>query len=278
MKAMDNPNYRVALIVDIQPETIDTSSYLFALEDGQEFQFLPGQFNMLGLPGTEEAAISFSSLATPGSSRFTHTIRRVGNVTRLIGGLEIGQRVMVRGPFGNGWPVERAVGCDILLVAGGVGLAPVRPFLLHCLERRNRIRKLVLIFGARTPDDMIFQQDLALWQNRAKMTTIYCVDQLTTQSPLQPRIGLVTQFMEELDLNLQNTLACLCGPEIMMRFVVRNLLLQGYSEDRIYVSMERRMRCGTGHCGHCQIGSRFVCQDGPIFLYPDIKRFADTVL
>jgi len=275
---MDNPNYRVALIVDIQPETIDTSSYLFALEDGQEFQFLPGQFNMLGLPGTEEAAISFSSLATAGSSRFTHTIRRVGNVTRLIGGLEIGQRVMVRGPFGNGWPVERAVGCDILLVAGGVGLAPVRPFLLHCLERRNRIGKLVLIFGARTLDDMIFQQDLALWQNRAKMTTIYCVDQLTTRSPLQPRIGLVTQFMEELDLNLQNTLACVCGPEIMMRFVVRNLLLQGYSENRIYVSMERRMRCGTGHCGHCQIGSRFVCQDGPIFLYPDIKRFADTVL
>ncbi len=102
--------------------------------------------------------------------------------------------------------------------------------------------------------------------------------QSSLQSPLQLRVGLVTQFMEGLDLDLRNTLACVCGPEIMMRFVVRNLLLQGYREDRIYVSMERRMRCGTGHCGHCQIGSKFVCQDGPIFLYPDIKRFADTVL
>ena len=279
---MDNPNYRAARILEIQPETIDTSSYLFALEDEQEFQFSPGQFNMLGMPGAEESAISFSSLARPGGSRFIHTIRRAGNVTRLIGASEVGRRLMIRGPFGNGWPIERAVGCDVLLVAGGVGLAPVRPFLLHCLEKRNQIRNLVLIFGARTPDDMIFQKDLGLWQEQVEVTTIYCVDQLTSQSslqsPLQLRVGLVTQFMENLDLDLRNTLACVCGPEIMMRFVARNLLLQGYREDRIYVSMERRMRCGTGHCGHCQIGSKFVCQDGPIFLYPDIKRFADTVL
>ncbi|MEW5803576.1 MAG: FAD/NAD(P)-binding protein [bacterium] len=275
---MDNPYYRTARLLEIQPETEDTSSYVFALEDGQSFRYSPGQFNMLGLPGTEEAAISFSSLATADSSRFTHTIRRLGNVTNLIGKLNVGQRLMMRGPFGNGWPIEKAVGCDVLLVTGGLGLAPIRPLLLHCLEKRNQIRNLVLIHGARTPDDMIFQKNLTLWQDQDKLTTIYCVDQLTRKSPLDLRVGLVTQFMEGLDLDLRTTLACVCGPEIMMRFVARTLLLQGYREDRIYVSMERRMRCGTGHCGHCQIGPKFVCQDGPIFSYPDISRFPDTTL
>jgi len=275
---MDNPHYRVARLLDVQPETEDTSSYLFVLEDGGDFQFSPGQFNMLGLPGTEEAAISFSSLAVAGSGRFTHTIRRVGNVTKLIGELEIGQRVMVRGPFGHGWPIEQAVGCDVLLVAGGLGLAPLRPFLLYMLENRGQIRNLVLIFGARTPDDMIFQKDLARWQEQDEVSTIYCVDHLTRESNLRLRTGLVTRFMDGLDLDPRNTLACICGPEIMMRFVARNLALQGYRQDRIYLSMERRMRCGTAHCGHCQIGAKFVCQDGPVFSYPDIARFADTAL
>ncbi|MEW6382283.1 MAG: FAD/NAD(P)-binding protein [bacterium] len=275
---MDHPHYRTARLVEVQPETADTSSYEFILEDGQDLRFSPGQFNMLGLPGAGEAALSFSSLSAPGSSRFVHTIRRAGNVTGLIEELQPGQRLMVRGPFGNGWPIEQAVGCDILLVAGGIGLAPIRPLLLHCLEKRNRIRNLVLIFGARTPGEMIFQQDLATWQEQDEVTTIYCVDRLSGESSLPLRQGLVTHFMEGLGLDLRNTVACICGPEIMMRFVARNLMLQGYREERIFVSMERRMRCGTAHCGHCQIGSKFVCQDGPVFSYPDIQRFADTVL
>jgi NAD(P)H-flavin reductase len=275
---MDNPHYLMARLLEVQPESPDISSYLFILENGQEIRYLPGQFNMLGLIGVEEAAISFSSLAVPENNQFVHTIRRVGNVTGLVERMGIGEAVMVRGPFGRGWPIEEIVGRDVLLVAGGVGLAPVKPFLLYALENRNRIRNLILVFGARTPEDMIFQQDLAAWQGSGEVTTYYCVDRLTGESPLRPRQGLVTQFFGDLDLDYQNTVACICGPEIMMRFVVNNLLLQGYNENRMYVSMERRMRCGTGHCGHCQIGAKFVCLDGPIFKYPDIRRFSDTLL
>lgn len=275
---METPGYQTAQLLEIQAETADTSSYLLALEGEREIQYFPGQFNMLGVLGSEEAAISYSSLAVVGSNRFTHTIRRVGNITRLIGEMEVGRKLLIRGPFGRGWPVEELLGQDLLMVAGGIGLAPLRPLLLYAWQNRNQLRKIVLIYGARTPEDMIFQKDLAAWQSSAEVKTILCVDQLTKESHLNPQVGLVTQFLEGLDLDYDHTIACLCGPEIMMRFVANNLILQGYAEGRIYLSMERRMRCGTAHCGHCQIGPKFVCQDGPVFSYPDLKCLADTLL
>jgi NAD(P)H-flavin reductase len=275
---MDNTEFTSARILEITQETGTIRTYLFALEDGHPFQCSPGQFNMLGVPGVEEAAISFSSLPRGKSTQFTHTIEGVGSVTHFIERLKIDRYVMLRGPFGCGWPSEKTIGNDVLIVAGGIGLAPLKPFLLECLENRNRIKQLVLVYGARTPEDMIFKKDLAAWLIQDDVTTIYCVDQLIEESPLHPRKGLVTQFLEAVDLDRRNSLVCMCGPEIMMRFVARNLILQGYEENRIYISMERRMRCGIGHCGHCQIGAKFVCQDGPIFQYPDIKRFSDTLL
>lgn len=273
---METTEYRIARLLKVQPETGDVSSYLFALEEERDFQFLPGQFSMIGLPGVEEAAFSFSSL--PDKNRFIHTIRTVGNVTRLVERLEPGRQLLVRGPFGHGWPTEEITGKDVLVVAGGIGLAPLRPFLFHCFKNRDQIRNIVLIYGARTPEDMVFQKDLALWQGREDVTTFYCVDQRTRESALHPEIGLVTQFLEGLALDYRNTLTYMCGPEIMMRFVARNLLLRAYDGDRIYVAVERRMRCGTAHCGHCQIGAKFVCRDGPVFRYSDIRRFADTFL
>lgn len=276
----ESSEFKIALLTDVQPETADTSTYLFAIEGEQEFLFQPGQFNMMGLPGLGEAPISMSSLAAPGNNLVAHTIRNVGNVTRHISRLKTGERILVRGPFGRGWPLEDLKGEDVLVVAGGIGLAPIRPLLLSCLRNRERVGRFVFIYGARTPDDMIFQHDLLAWQGSGQMKTMYCVDRLEggNKGPLEIKEGLVTSYLGGLELDPLRTRAFVCGPEIMMRFVGRSLLREDHAGNRIYVTMERRMRCGTAHCGHCQIGPKFVCQDGPVFAYADIARFADTLL
>jgi NAD(P)H-flavin reductase len=277
---MENCDYLTARLLEIRPETADTNTYLFALENLREFPYLPGQFNMAGFIGLEEAPFSFSSRAEPGSNRFEHTVRRVGNLTGRLAEMAVGDRMMVRGPYGKGWPVEDLQNRDILLVGGGLGIPPLRPLILHVLARPDLFGKVVLIYGARSPKEMLFQKELADWQAASGLSTHYCVDRLERggKNALEIHEGIVTDFLEKLDLDPLNTLACLCGPEIMMRFTARGLLRLGYMGDQIFVSLERRMRCGTAHCGHCQIGPKFVCQDGPVFRYPDISRFADTLL
>lgn len=277
---METTDYLTARILSVKAETSDVSTYQFAVEGEKEFSYLPGQFDVMGLPGFEEAPLSFSAPSEPGTGRFTHTVRHVGKVTRRLSELEVGAPVMIRGPFGRGWPVEEMDYRDVLLVAGGIGLPPVRPLILHGLVNRDRLRKFVLIFGARSPEELIFRDELASWQADERIATFYCVDRLNggDPSPLNLSEGLVTQFLEDLGLDPFNTAAYVCGPEIMMRFVSRSLLRQGFAGNRIFVSMERRMRCGTAHCGHCQIGAKFVCRDGPVFEYSDIARFSDTLL
>lgn len=279
MKPESN-EFKIARLVEVKPETGDTSTYLFTMEPEKEFLFEPGQFNMLGFPGLEEAPFSMSSLALPGNNLFAHTIRHVGNVTRHIARLKPGDRLLVRGPFGRGWPVVGLKGEDVLVVAGGIGLAPLKPLLLHCLRNREELGRFILVYGARTPDEMIFRHDLFEWQDSKVMKTVFCVDRLENGSgaPLRIRQGLVTTFLGELDLDPLRTRSYVCGPEMMMRFVARSLLRDGNARNRIYVTMERRMRCGTAHCGHCQIGPKFVCQDGPVFEYGDIARFSDVLL
>ncbi len=277
---MESMDYKVARLMDVRPETRDVSTFLITLEGEEEFIFQPGQFNMIGLPGLEEAPLSMSSLPVPRNNLFAHTVRCVGNLTSRMAGLRAGETLMMRGPFGRGWPVQELDHRDVLMVAGGLGLAPLRPLLLHCLEHRGEIGDLVLVYGAKTPEEMLFQKELFDWQEKCPVTTLYCADHLANGSPtaLRLREGLVTTFLEDLDLNPPDTLVCVCGPEIMMRFVARQLLQEGYLKNRIYVSLERRMRCGTAHCGHCQIGAKFVCQDGPVFPYAEIARFSDTLL
>jgi len=276
---VENVDYRIASLVEVLPETPDVNTYIFRLEQESEFHFSPGQFNMIGFPGVEEAPISMSSPAQPHNNLFSHTIRCVGNVTSLVAAMDREQKILVRGPLGRGWPIEEIEGKDLLLVAGGIGLAPLRSLLLYSLAIREKLNKLILVYGAKSPPNIIHQKDLALWEGQEEVETIYCVDKAGEEEcPLDIHEGLVTQFLEGLGLTKTNTVACLCGPEVMMRFVARKLLQEGYPANRIYLSMERRMRCGTAHCGHCQIGARFVCRDGPVFSYPDIARFADAVL
>lgn len=276
---MENTDYQTARLVNVLSETREVNTYLFELEGKPEFAFSPGQFNMLGIPGVEEAPVSMSSLSRSNGGLVSHTIRRAGNVTSLLALLDTEQNVMIRGPFGRGWPVEETEGRDVLLVGGGIGIAPLRPLLLCCLAGREKMEHLALVYGARSPQDLVFRKDLVNWQEREDVRTVYCVDAAGEgETDLNIREGLVTEFLEEPDLDPAGTVAFICGPEVMMRFVARKLIQAGYPASRIYLGMERRMRCGTAHCGHCQIGARFVCRDGPVFAYADIARFADTIL
>jgi len=276
----ESTEYRTARLVKATPETHDASTYLFSMESGSPFSFSPGQFNMIGFPGFEEAPISMSSLPDTDGKLFSHTIRRVGAVTGRVGRLQPGEAIMVRGPFGRGWPLEELRGRNVLAVAGGIGLAPLRPLLYYCLQNVEKLGDLALVYGARTREEMFFRQELLSWQERSPLKTIFCVDRLQENktNALRIREGLVTDYLEELDWDPMQTVACVCGPEIMMRFVGKALLTGGYLSRNIHLAFERRMRCGTAHCGHCQIGSRFVCRDGPVFSHADISRFADTLL
>ncbi len=236
---------------------------------GRPFRFRPGQFNMLYLPGAGEVPISISG--DPGKmDRVVHTVRMVGSVTGLIGRLKRGDPIGVRGPFGNPWPVDEARGDDILLVAGGVGLAPLRPVVYDVLSRRKDFGRFLLLYGARTPDDLLYKRELHRWRGRFDMYVDVTVD--SASSTWKGNVGVVTTLIERARFDPYHTTAMVCGPEVMMRFTVRALMEAGLKEEKIFLSMERNMKCAIGLCGHCQFGPYFVCKDGPVFRYDTVKE------
>jgi NAD(P)H-flavin reductase len=258
-------------------ETRDTVSLTLALADGGSYSFGAGQFNMLGLPGFGEAPISFSSLINEGGE-FVHTIRLVGNVTREICSRRVGDLVQLRGPFGNGWPLEKAYGKNLIIVAGGIGMAPLRPVIQHVVRDRKNFGRVFILYGARTVNDILYGKELKKWGSARDVTVHVSVDEAPPKARPGLHVGVVTTLFDLIDAPLQESVTFTCGPEIMMRFVALQLLLKGQRPCDIFISMERRMKCGIGHCGHCQIGAKYVCKDGPVFPYGDIKRFVDTLL
>ena len=231
-------------------------------------RFTPGQFNMLYAFGTGESAISISGdPAEPGT--LVHTIRRVGTVTSALSTLQPGDTLGVRGPFGTGWPMERLAGRDLVFVAGGIGIAPLRPVILHALAHRERHGRIVILAGARSPDDLIFSPDLDAWTRNDAIITRVSVDHAT---PAWPRnVGVVTSLIPKVSFDGENAIAMICGPEIMMRYAMLALREHGLRETDIFLTMERNMKCAIGFCGHCQLGPDFVCRDGPVFRYDQIK-------
>jgi NAD(P)H-flavin reductase len=225
------------------------------------FPFRPGQFNMLYAHGVGEVPISISG-DTHEPARLLHTIRAVGAVTRVLEGLEEGSVIGVRGPYGSGWPVEDARGRDVLFVAGGLGLAPLRPAILHVLSNRADYGRVEILYGARTPADLLFQEDLRRWRAQPDCRVEVIVDQAGRDwgGP----VGVVTRLLDDSLVHPRDAVL-VCGPEIMMRFVARELERQGISRSSIWLSMERSMKCGVGLCGHCQLGGSFVCKDGPVY-------------
>lgn len=262
-----------AIITGIKSETDDTKTYSLSIEDSS-YTAKPGQFNMVGYPGVGEAPISLSSI--PYEGKFQHTIRSVGRVTEFIDAFKEGDAMYVRGPYGTYWPLDSAIGNDILLVAGGVGLAPLRPVVQKILEKRDSFGSVTLIYGSRSPDNMLFMNEIDAWKK--DVAVFLTVDEVFPGMKWDYEIGLVTQLLDKATFNPVKTFAFICGPEIMMLFVSRGLSIRGFLPSRVYVSLERRMKCGIAQCGHCQHGGKFICKDGPVFLYKDMSRLADGLL
>jgi len=234
------------------------------------FRFAPGQFNMLYVFGVGEVPISISGdPARP--ELLVHTIRAVGAATRALQKLQKGDLVGVRGPFGSAWPIEPAHGHDVVVVAGGIGLAPLRPALYHLLLHRMQYGRLVLLCGARTPKDLVYARELREWRGRFDMEVDVTVDRATAD--WQGAVGVVTRLIERAPFDPGSAMAFVCGPEIMIRFAVMALQQRGVAARSVHVSMERNMKCAVGLCGHCQFGPLFVCRDGPVFRYDQTLPF-----
>jgi NAD(P)H-flavin reductase len=256
-------------VMKVGRETADTYTLTLAAADGsQNFSFAPGQFNMLYAFGAGESPISISGdPARP--ETLVHTVRAVGAVTKTICGLKKGDVLGVRGPFGAPWPMAQAPGQDVLVIAGGLGLAPLRPAIYHLLAGRQDYGSLELIYGARTPEDLLYRKELELWRGRFDFRVHVTVD--AARGDWRANVGVVTNLIARARFDPVHTLALVCGPGVMMRFTVQELLSHGLKMENIYVSMERNMKCGLGLCGHCQLGPFFVCKDGPVFRYDLIK-------
>jgi NAD(P)H-flavin reductase len=226
--------------------------------------FAPGQFNMLYVFGVGEVPVSISGdPARP--ELLLHTVRAVGAVTRALQKLRQGDVVGVRGPFGTAWPMDAARGRDVVIVAGGIGLAPLRPALYHLLARREQYGRLALLYGARTPRDLLYRRELREWRARFDFDVEVTVDRAGPD--WQGGVGVVTKLVGRAPFDPENALCCVCGPEVMIRFTVLALQRRGLADQNIWVSLERNMKCAVGLCGHCQFGSAFVCKDGPVFRY-----------
>jgi NAD(P)H-flavin reductase len=229
--------------------------------------FRPGQFTMVYVFGIGEVPISISGdPATP--AVLVHTVRAVGAVTRAVCAAKKDDVLGIRGPFGEGWPVEAALGRDVVIMAGGLGLAPLRPLVRAVVAQRDAFRRVVLLIGARTPSSLLFAREVSRWRARFDFEVLATVD--AGDSTWQGDIGVITTLLPRATFDPESTTAFVCGPEVMMRFAAADLILRGVPSASVFLSMERNMKCAVGVCGHCQFGPAFVCKDGPVFAYPRI--------
>ena len=257
-------------ILRVRREIADTFTMELEPEDGSDIPpFTTGQFNMLYVYGVGEIPISISG--DPAKRRpLVHTTRAVGTVSRAMSELTPGDVIGVRGPFGSHWPIEQAIGKDIVIVAGGIGLAPLRSAMYQIISQREKYGKVVLLYGARTPRDILYRRELENWRAHFDLEVYVTVDRAITG--WHGSVGVVTRLVSRAPFDPRATVALVCGPEIMMRFSAMELENRGVAAERIFVSMERNMKCAIGFCGHCQYGPYFVCKDGPVFQYSRVQN------
>jgi NAD(P)H-flavin reductase len=257
----------------IQNETHDTFTVHLAPVNGQEkFSFGAGQFNMLYMFGVGEIPISISGDPLR-PENLVHTTRAVGTVTKAMRQLKRGSMLGVRGPYGTQWPLDKLEGKDVVFVAGGIGLAPLRSAMYHVLAQREKYGKVVLLYGTRTPIDILFRKELERWKSRFDLDVYVTVDRAI--GTWRGYVGVVTVLVSRAPFDPRNTVAMVCGPEVMMRFSILELEKRGVKPDNIYISMERNMKCGIGHCGHCQFGPTFICKDGPVYRYDELSHLIE---
>lgn len=259
----------------VRIEVLTSRERLFEVElDQRALGHRPCQFVEVSIAGIGEAPISVSS--PPGEERrFELCVRRVGALTGALHGLGVGARIGIRGPYGNGFPVDKIVGRDVLFVCGGLGLAPLRSLILYCLGRRKLFRRLIVLVGAKRPSERLFAPMLAGWSKDDRLEFHETVD--LPEAGWSGPTGVITTLFDRVEVDPLETVAVVVGPPVMYRFAILELLKRGIMESRIFLSLERRMRCGLGKCGHCQVNGIYVCQDGPVFSYSDLKKVREAL-
>ena len=260
----------------LQVEQLTGLEKLFTLElpEGQSLGNEPGQFVEVSLFGIGEAPISVSSSPGRSNGTFELCVRCVGDVTRAMHQLERGAQLGIRGPFGNPFPIDKMKGKDVLFAAGGLGLAPLRSLINEVLDQRSQFGRVIILYGTKQPSEILFKDELVQWAGRGDVEFHMTVDR--GDKNWEGNVGVITTLFPKITINSRATVAATCGPPIMYRFVLMELLGKGIPETQIYLSLERRMKCGVGKCGHCQINGLYCCQDGPVFRYADIKGFEEA--
>jgi len=264
-----------AKIVKVEQLTALEKLFQVELPVGQSLGHDPGQFVEVSLLGIGEAPISISSSPSRSNGHFELCVRKVGDVTAAMHNLKAGATIGVRGPFGHGFPVENMRGKDVIFAAGGLGLAPARSLINQVLDERDKFGRVIILYGAKNPSELLFRDELEQWSNRSDIEFHVTVDR--PDSTWVGNAGVITTLFKFVTVSPRNTVAVTVGPPIMYRFVLMELLSKGIPEGQIWMSLERRMKCGVGKCGHCQINNFYCCQQGPAFTYAQVKGVEEAI-
>ncbi len=264
-----------ARLVDVRPLTELEKLFTIELPKGRSLGHDPGQFVMVSVPGVGEAPISITSSPSRSNGTFELCVRRVGDVTGALHRMKPGDYVGIRGPFGHGFPIEQMRGKDLLFAPGGLGLAPLRSLINQVLDERGSFGRVIILYGAKRPAELLFRDELEEWAARDDVEFYVTVDR--GDETWDGHIGVITTLFPLITVDPRNTVAVTCGPPIMYRFVIMEMLGKGIPETQIYLSLERRMKCGVGKCGHCQINDLYCCKDGPVFTYAQIKNVPEAL-
>jgi NAD(P)H-flavin reductase len=270
---------KVAILERVVPEIADVNTFYWRFENPAEQQafqrFRPGQFAQVSMFGIGEFPTSLPPSPTENETFFT--IRQVGSCTRALHQLKPGEKFAVRGPYGNGFPMEEYYGKNLVFVAGGIGLIPLRSCIVYALQHRDKYKRIQVFLGSRTPKELMYMANLRQWEQAADIECYLSVDR--ADSGWTGNVGVVgSQFKKPgVQVPVENTIAFVCGPPVMFRFVIKDLLAMGLAERNIVSTLERYMKCGVGKCGHCCIGVAYVCTDGPVFTYEQIKKLGEDI-
>lgn len=266
----------IATIEEIKDEIVDVKTFYLRFDNKEidgNFKIKSGQFIMCTVFGAGEFAVSLPP--SPENDRFHITVRKIGKVTDALHDLEVGDKVGVRGPFGNGFPFEEIKGKNVIYVAGGIGLIPLRSSIVHVLQHRNEFGRILLLYGSRSPQDLMYQYMLEQWQKIEGFETFITVDNGTPE--WKGNVGIITTLFNKVEIPVENTVAFVCGPPVMFNAVIKELMQRGIKDDMIISTLERHMKCGMGKCQHCAIGRTLVCTDGPVYTYRQIKTLGEQI-
>jgi sulfhydrogenase subunit gamma (sulfur reductase) len=266
---------KMAHITKVAPMTDREIVFTLELPEAKSLGHRPGQFVEVSVMGVGEAPISITSSPSRSNGSFELCVRKVGDVSAALHNLKVGDYVGIRGPFGRGFPIEKYRGKDLLFVPGGLGFPPLRSLINQVLDERAKFGRVIILYGARNPSELLFQDELKRWSERKDVELHLSVDR--PDENWKGNIGVVTTLFKNISIYSRNTIGITCGPPIMYRFVLMEFFSKGLSEGNIYLSMERRMKCGVGKCGHCQINNVYACQSGPVFPYNEIKGLEDAL-